>query len=122
MRAWKQLRPRGLPHQRPLTLLMLTAVGITVLATAGCDRAENRQAQTDIADAAHQADAGLNRAAADTKDTVDDLTAAAKPQADRAASDAKQALSKLAIATGRATRKAGAAIERAGQRKTQNTE
>ncbi len=94
----------------------LAVVGVALLTTTACDRSENRRAKADVVDAARTAGAGLDRAAAATQDTVDDLSAQAKPAADKAARDTKLALDKMAIAAGRATRKAGDRLERAGDR------
>jgi hypothetical protein len=71
---------------------------------ASCDRAETRRVAADVRDAAHQTAAGLDHAAAQ-----------AKPEADRAARDAKRGVDDLAIAAGKATRKAGVQLEHAGE-------
>jgi hypothetical protein len=71
---------------------------------ASCNRAENGRVAADARDAAHQAAAGLDQAAA-----------RAQPVADRAAADAKRGVNDLAIAAGKATRKAGVQLEHAGQ-------
>jgi hypothetical protein len=94
----------------------LAVVGVALLSTTACDRSENQRAKADVVDATRTAGAGLDRAAAATQDTVDDLSAHAKPEADRAARDTRLALDKMAIAAGRATRKAGDQLERAGDR------
>ncbi len=73
-------------------------------ALACCDRAENGRVAADAKDAAHQAAAGLDHAAAQ-----------AQPVADRAEADAKRGVNDLAIAAGKATRKAGVQLEHAGQ-------
>jgi hypothetical protein len=99
-------------------------VAAALLATAACDRSENQRAKADVVDATQTAGDGLNRAAAvtvsATKDTVSDLTADAKPAADKAARDTKRALDKMAVAAGRATKKAGDRLEHAGEKTSDN--
>jgi hypothetical protein len=94
----------------------LALIGVAMLSIAACDRSENQRAKADVVDATRTAGQGLDRAAAATQDTVDDLSAQAKPAADKAARDTKLALDKMAIAAGRATRKAGDRLEQAGDR------
>lgn len=119
MRFRWQLRdsaPGPLQFCRPIGLALL---GATLLTTSACDRSENQRAKADVIDATQTAGAGLNRAAAvtasATEDTVDDLAADAKPAADKAARDTRRALDKMAIAAGRATKKAGDRLEHAGE-------
>jgi len=87
---------------RGLALLYVTALSFGALAS--CDRAENGRVAADAKDAAHQAAAGLDRAAVQ-----------AQPVADRAAADAKRGVDDLAVAAGKATRKAGVQLEHAAQ-------
>ncbi len=91
-------------------------VGAALMMMAACDHSENQRAKADVVDATQTAGAGLNRAAAATQDAVDDLSAQAKPAADKAARDTKLALDKMAVAAGRATKKAGDQLEHAGDR------
>jgi hypothetical protein len=79
-------------------------------ALASCDRAESHRVAADAQDAARQTAAGLDHAAAQ-----------AQPAADRAARDAKRGVNDLAIAAGKATRKAGAQLEHAGERAQQGS-
>lgn len=83
----------------------LCATVISAGALASCDRAETHRVAADAQDAARQTAAGLDHAAAQ-----------AQPVADRAARDAKRGVNDLAIAAGKATRKAGVQLEHAGER------
>jgi hypothetical protein len=96
----------------------LVLAGAALFTVSACGRSENQRAKADVVDATKTAGEGLNRAAAATKDTVDDLSAAAKPAADRAARDTKRALDKMAITAGRAAKTAGDRLEHAGDRTT----
>jgi hypothetical protein len=84
---------------------LLSAALLSAGALSACDRAENRRVAADAQDAARQTAAGLDHAAAQ-----------AQPVADRAARDAKRGVDDLAIAAGKATRKAGVQLEHAGER------
>jgi hypothetical protein len=86
----------------------LCAVALSGGALTACDRAQNRRVEADARDAARQTAAGLDQAAAH-----------ARPEADRAARDVKRGVDDLAIAAGKATRKAGVELERAGEHATQ---
>ncbi len=96
-----RLKPPG-DGKRSLSLLC--AAVLLTGALACCDRAENGRVAADAKDAAHQVGAGLDRAAVQ-----------AQPVADRAAADAKRGVDDLAIAAGKATRKAGVQLEHAAQ-------
>jgi hypothetical protein len=89
-------------------LLVLSATLVSAATLASCDRAESHRVAVDAQDAARQTAAGLDHAAAQ-----------AQPVADRAARDAKRGVNDLAIAAGKATRKAGVQLERAGERAQQ---
>jgi len=89
-------------------LMVLSATLVSAGALASCDRAESHRVVADAQDAARQTAAGLDHAAAQ-----------AEPVADRAARDAKRGVNDLAIAAGKATRKAGVQLERAGERAQQ---
>jgi hypothetical protein len=103
-------RPRRRTSAPPARLAVGVLAGALILAgaLASCDRAETRRVAADARDAARQTAAGLDHAAAQ-----------AQPVADRAAEKAKRAADDLAIAAGRATRKAGAQLEHAGERAQQ---
>lgn len=104
------------PRSRARGASALLAIGLVSIAlmSAGaltsCDRAESRRVAADARDAARQTATGLDHAAAE-----------AQPATDRAAADAKRAANALAIAAGKATRKAGAQLERAGERADQGS-
>jgi len=85
-------------------LALICATLVSASALASCNRAESRRVAADAQDAARQTAAGLDQAAAQ-----------AKPVADRAARDAKRGVNDLAIAAGKATRKAGVQLEHAGE-------
>ncbi len=87
------------------SLLALSATLVAAGALTSCNRAETRRVAADAKDAARQTAAGLDHAAAQ-----------AQPVADRAAQDAKRGVNDLAIAAGKATRKAGVQLEHAGER------
>ncbi len=87
---------------------LVAAALLATGALASCDRAESHRVAADAQDAARQTAAGLDHAAAQ-----------AQPAADRAARDAKRGVNDLAIAAGKATRKAGAQLEHAGERAQQ---
>jgi len=91
-----------------LAVGVLCAALLPAGALTSCNRAESRRVAADAQDAARQAAAGLNHAAAE-----------AKPAADRAARDAKRGVDDMAIAAGKATRKAGVQLEHAGERSQQ---
>ncbi len=94
---------------RPLRgLAFICATLLSASALASCNRAESRRVAADAQDAARQTAAGLDQAAAQ-----------AKPAADRAARNAKRGVNDLAIAAGKATRKAGVQLEHAGERAQQ---
>ncbi len=98
------------------------AIGLAAAAAllaAGCDRAETRHVQADAHDAAAQTAAGLQRATVGARNAVSDMAADAKPAVDRAVHDAKRGVDDLAVATGKATVKAGATLERSGERHRQ---
>lgn len=111
------------PHRRPQARLQRRAsaliAGGALLLLGACSQSENAQVKADAQDAAAQAGAGLNRAAVGTKAAVDDTMADAKPAVDKAARDAKRGVDSLAIAAGKATQKAGATLEGAGERHRQ---
>ncbi len=113
--------PREQSHIRPhgdgrrsrggsalLAVGIISATLISAGALASCDRAETHRVAADAKDAARQTAAGLDHAAAQ-----------AQPVADRAAQDAKRGVNDLAIAAGKATRKAGVQLEHAGERAKQ---
>ncbi len=89
-------------------LALLAAALVSMVALASCDRAQTRRVAADAQDAARQTAAGL-----------DHVAAQAQPVADRAADDAKRGVNDLAIAAGKATRKAGVQLEHAGERAKQ---
>jgi hypothetical protein len=91
-------------------LLSLSATLVSAGALASCDRAESHRVAADARDAAHQTAVGLDHAAAQ-----------ARPIADRAARDAKRGVNDLAIAAGKATRKAGVQLQHAGERAQQGS-
>jgi hypothetical protein len=91
-----------------LAVGIISATLISAGALASCDRAETHRVAADAKDAARQTAAGLDHAAAQ-----------AQPVADRAAQDAKRGVNDLAIAAGKATRKAGVQLEHAGERAKQ---
>ncbi len=107
------VRPPGEPNgarRRPALLAvgLLSAAILSVGVLAACNRAESRRVAADAQDAARQTAAGL-----------DHVAAQAQPVADRAADDAKRGVNDLAIAAGKATRKAGVQLEHAGERAKQ---
>jgi hypothetical protein len=87
---------------------LLSATLVSAVGLACCDRAQSRRVAADARDAARQTAAGLDHAAQQ-----------AQPVADRAAWDAKRGVNDLAIAAGKATRRAGVQLERAGERAQQ---
>jgi hypothetical protein len=86
------------------------AASLLCATLASCDRAQSHRVAADAQDAARQTAAGLNHVAAQ-----------AKPAADRAARDATRGVNDLAIAAGKATRKAGVQLEHAGERAQQRS-
>ncbi len=98
-------RKRGGVWSALLAMGLVSATLMSAGALASCDRAESRRVAADAKDAARQTAAGLDHAAAQ-----------AQPVADRAARDAKRGVDDLAIAAGKATRKAGVQLEHAGER------
>lgn len=120
MRLRPQLRAFAPGPARNGRRIAFALLGAALLTTAACDRSENQRAKADVVDATQTAGDGLNRAASvtasATKDTVDDLTADAKPAADKAARDTKRALDKMAVAAGKATKQAGDRLEHAGEK------
>jgi hypothetical protein len=111
------IRAPGADHpERPgsalwaASFLALAATLVSAGALASCNRAESRRVAADAQDAARQTAAGLDHAAAQ-----------AQPVADRAARDAKRGVNDLAIAAGKATRKAGVQLEHAGERAQQGS-
>ena len=111
--SYTSRRQRSIRSSRTATYPFLV---IALVAVAGCSPQSDQRTQADAAQAAHQTGVALNRAAADTRDTVDDLAAGAKPTVDRVAHDTERGVDALAVGAGKVTVKAGAALERAGAR------
>ena len=120
----------------PRLLRPALAVAFGALLLAGCSRTAGNNSQAETSNTADQAAAGVEHAAAVTKNAVDTAAENAKPAVEKAAAetrhaaevakekagpamhkasiDAQRGLGKLSHATGQALEKAGRDLQRAG--------
>ena len=102
---------------RFVTPSVLAALALAAAPLAGCDgSASGRQASSEMKDAGDKAGRGLKDLGDAAKTQAGIAADKMQPALDKASSDAKHGLNKLATATGRVAEKAGDSLEHAGDK------